>query len=66
MEAGQKFGSMFTVDEMIEIMNLQVIDAREVKPEVDEELVTDFIMKCGYSEAEAYKAARNVAKYDNI
>lgn len=66
MKAGEKFGSMFTIDEMIDIINLQVIDAREVKPAVDEELVTDFIMKCGYSEAEAYKAARNVAKYDNI
>lgn len=64
----RKFGvdGMYTVEEMLELLSLNVIDAREVKPEVDEELVTDYIMIAGYSEVDAYKAARAVAKYDNL
>ncbi len=33
---------------------------------VDEDLVTDFIMIGGMTTTEAYEAAQNVAKYDEI
>lgn len=53
---------MFTPEELMEIMNME-ISFKEVK--VDEELVTDFIMKAGYSEEEAYAAAKKVEEFDN-
>ena len=59
-------GGMYTVEEMLELLSLDVIDSKEVTPEVDEELVTDYIMIAGYSEEDAYRAARAVAKYDNL
>ena len=33
---------------------------------VDEDLVTDFIMIAGMTTTEAYEAAQNVAKYDDL
>lgn len=58
-----EMNNMFTPEELLEIMNMEVAFT-EVK--VDEDLVTDFIMKAGYTEDEAYAAAANVEKYDNF
>lgn len=57
-----EINNMFTPEELMEIMNMEV-SFKEVK--VDEELVTDFIMKAGYSEEEAYAAAKKVEEFDN-
>mgnify|MGYP003675798396 FL=1 len=54
---------MFTAEELVEIMNMEV-NLSEVK--VDEDLVTDFISIAGYTEDEAYAAAEEVSKYDNL
>ena len=35
-------------------------------PQVDEQLVTDYIMIAGYTTTEAYAAAELVAKYDQM
>lgn len=58
-----EMNNMFTPEELVEIMNMEVAFA-EVK--VDEDLVTDFISIAGYSEEEAYAAAESVSKYDNL
>lgn len=58
-----EMNNMFTPEELLEIMNMEVAFT-EVK--VDEELVTDFISLAGYTEDEAYAAAANVEKYDNF
>tara|TARA_R110002050_G_C8875549_1_gene508427 strand:+ start:177 stop:374 length:198 start_codon:yes stop_codon:yes gene_type:complete len=58
-----EMNNMFTPEELVEIMSMEV-SFTEVK--VDEDLVTDFIMKAGYTEDEAYAAAAEVEKYDNF
>ena len=58
-----EMNNMFTPEELLDIMNMEV-SFKEVK--VDEDLVTDFIIKAGYSEEDAYAAAANVQKYDNL
>ena len=58
-----EMNNMFTPEELMEIMNMEVTFT-EVK--VDEDLVTDYIMIAGYSEEEAYAAAENIKKYDNF
>tara|TARA_R110002126_G_scaffold50551_4_gene139218 strand:- start:2961 stop:3161 length:201 start_codon:yes stop_codon:yes gene_type:complete len=58
-----EMNNMFTAEELVEIMNMEV-NLSEVK--VDEDLVTDFISIAGYTEDEAYAAAEEVSKYDNL
>ena len=52
--------STYTPEELMIIMNTEV----EFEEVVDEQLVDDLIMIAGYSEEEAYQAAKAIKKED--